>query len=75
MCTIADLVMGDTIKFFHDCNCVFTYAYRARMLFFDNVRTVGVFYSGRWRTFAPCHTRPPIHRSKRLCSYLVPFPR
>ena len=24
MCAIVDLVMGDTRKFFHDCNCIFT---------------------------------------------------
>jgi len=29
--TIVDLVMGDTRKFFHDCNCIFTY----RALFFS----------------------------------------
>ena len=29
---LVDLVMVDTRKFFHDCNCIFTYAYRT--LFF-----------------------------------------
>ena len=35
-----DLVMGDTRKFFHDCN------YILRRLFFDNIRT--------YSTLAPC---------------------
>ena len=42
--------MGDTRKFFHDCNCILrTLTVRVRY-FFNNVRTVRVFYSGRWRT-------------------------
>ena len=27
--------MGDTRKFYYDCNCVFTYAYRTHTLFFS----------------------------------------
>jgi len=50
--------MGDTRKFFHDCNCIFTYAYRycTRMLFyFFSITYVqyAYFTPARWRTVAP----------------------
>ena len=50
MCTIIDLVMGDTRKLFHDCNCIFTYVYVIFSITY--IRTVRVFYSeGDVRSF------------------------
>ena len=62
MCTIVDLVMGDTRKFFHNCNCIFMSTYHTRPLFFANIRTVRVRYSGS----------VTYSRSQQLIWYVMP---